>query len=519
MPRYILEVPQVHQAITRPLVKHISDVVLENFGFREDTFQLVFNGMNEAILNNNSAISDKDNPIRLNADQRIEINFDEQVANPLEVALLRQEQIPVFSDRDLHIWLKPVYVSCELTINFKLICKDQTTATMWKRRAELQSYRDMSQFITDVDYHYSIPLGFVKQLWMIHTLRERSEVPLNETLGQWFRRCFAKRMTIISDQAGNNIAVAIAEKQSRVQGWYTFGQEVTKVERSGDAGAWEAEFSVTLFYDRADGVVMDYPLVIHNQLIPKEYRDDTPIGHTWGDWDTSRTVSQHDIGMFERTGQEFWLYAKASGIRIPKFDDWIHDVMLPHHANITRILTCVDSNDKQFIIDFDDATMGDYEINAQAIAYMKDCKSYLLSPYDSIFNTSLHEFDNKISYKYLSVDENLMMRSNFDLNMKMMYHVVVDLLLDLSLLSDIGKEILSRHPEVIKDWLATVHPGKDIDLVFRPDGTVNIDDLIDKFKDPNNGSGGNTYPGGVYNGKWGINILNFFGIIAHRDEE
>lgn len=514
MPRYMLEVPLVHETVTRPIVRKITKEVLENFGLRSENVGFVFNGMNDSVSNNNSTLGKTDNALRLESDSRIEVDFDEVAVNPLEVAVLRPEQRFVFLDDQLRVWLKPIYVSTEITISFKLVTHDKTTATMWKRRAELQSYREMHQFMTDLDYHYSIPKGFVKQLWVIHALRENSAEPKNENFGKWLKRCFVKEFTSISNQAYKNTSFAIKEKQTRVQGWFTFGHEVTEIERKTDAGAWQAEFTVKVYYDRPDGVVMTYPLMVHNQLIPAEFRDDNPTGRGPVDYMSSRALSLQDFGLFERVGAGNPLSRWSSGLAMPHFDDWMHAFQLPHHACLTRILLALMPSEPDWLFTFDDESMGNYQIKPHAIAYMKDCKNMLLSPYDSIFHTSVHEWYKLLDYKKFNIDGDLKLTSLVELDFKNMYHIVVALLCDLTLLSEAGRDILFKHPQVVIDWVDTVWPHIDSgSIVLNPDGTINKDawdnlikDMVDKNKNKQ------------YNGNYHRPLVNQFSIFAMRKD-
>lgn len=507
MPKYMLEVPLVHENVTRPVVRKITKEVLENFGLRDDTVGFVFNGMNDAVSNNNSTLGKTDNALRLDSDSRIEIDFDEEVVNPLEVAILRPEQRAIFWDEELRIWLKPVYVSTALTISFKLVTQDKTTATMWKRRAELQSYRGMHQFRTDIDYHYSIPKGFVKQLWVIHTLRENSAEPKLENFGKWLKRCFVKEFTSISNQAYKNTSFAIKEKQTRIQGWFTFGHEVTEIERKNDAGAWQAEFTVKIYYDRPDAVVMTYPLMVHNQLMPPDYRDDNPTGRGPVDYMSSRALSLQDFGLFERIGAEKPISRWASGVAMPHFDDWMHEFQLPKHSCITRILLALLPSEPSWLFTFDDESMGNYLIKPHVIAYMKDCKNMLLIPYDSIFHTSIHEWYNLLDYKKFNIDENLKLTSLVELDFKKMYHIVVALLCDLTLLSEAGRDILFKHPKVVEDWMDAVWPGIGSgNLPYNPDGSIDGDEWDDFIKNE----------GRDYNGNYHRPLVNSYTVFTTR---
>lgn len=527
----MLEVPSVHEAITRPLVKKITDVVLDNFGFRHDNTQFVFNGLGDTLVMNNSTIHDGDvRNNRMQSDQRIEVEFDEEIQNPTNIAIMRQEHVPVFKDRELNIWLRPVYVQSKLSLDFKLICRDQTTATMWKRRAELQSYRQMHTFFFDVDYHYQVPLGFLKQLWVIYTLMERGVLPPEVPFGRWLQERFTKRMSTVSNQSGKNTRVVIAEKQARIQGLFDFQFDVAKISKEHDSGVWGTQFSVTVYFDRVDGMVMDYPLVVHNQLIPKEYREDIRQNSVYpyaeGKYVMGRSVSLSDAKRFEGDN----IAAKKPetltyGVPIPWFDDWLPTEIAPHHVNISRILLQVDMQDRYHVITFDEQTLDEYSIRTIVLEYLKRCGSHALKVYDCIFNITLQEWWSVISDKEININETLMVTTKFELNPTKMYHLNIDLLDDLSYLSPLGRKLLSGFPELIKDWITLFKPDhKDKDLPYNKDKTVDMNTLIEGF-DKDGGwwdSAGrlvNPLEQYHYNGKLGISFLNQFNIFAYVDGE
>lgn len=516
VPRYVLEVPMVHDTVTRPIVRQITEAVLENFGLVDENMEFVFNGMNDVISNNNSSINKNKNHIRLESDSRVEIDFEEELVNPLEVAIMRPEQRFVLLDKQLRVWMKPVYVATEMSLTFKIITKDRTTASMWKRRAEMQSIRAMHQFLLNLEYHYGIPDGFVKQLWVIYKLREQSEEPLNESFGAYMRRVFIDRMTILTNLASKNQTVVINELQTRVQCWFTFGHDIVPIERSTEAGAWQTSFTVRLHYDRPDAVVMMYPLIIHNQLIPSEFRDDHPVGRGPVDYETGRALSYQDFGRFERTGSKTTMSRFAAAISIPHFDDWLPSFQLPFYVTITNILVTIDPEDKTWLFTFDDENLGDYKLSDFTYPYMRDCGDYLITPFDSIFYMSVHEWSSVISNKNLDIGRELKLVAKFDPDYKNMYHVVVGLLTDIRKLSDRGRDILIKHPDLFYEWVEAIYPGSDLgNIPTKPDGTIDKDRLEDVIKDLDKGRD----PNNPYNKDPHLGLVNGFSIFARKEDK
>lgn len=482
MPRYMVETPYVHETVVRPIVRRLAIDVLDNYGLRDEAIQFVFLGQEESLPTTRSTLHNKDEQLRLESDARVEIEYEEEVVNPLGVAKLRQEQRLVFLDDELRVWIKPMYVETELTLSFRIITKDRTTASLWYKRAQRQSMREYHTWLTNLEYHYVIPMGFMKQLNVIHTLRERSGNPKNENFGKWLKRCFVKQMSMLSNQANKQTNAVIAQTQTRVMPWFTHGHDVEKIERANDAGGYQAQFSVKLHFDKPESVIMGHPLIIHNQLIPKEYRDDTPS--TPVDYFSSRSLSLEQLGHFEDATQYDSTGARA-GIPIPFFDDWFPRLHLPRHVNTTRILVTLLENEPNWYFTFDEDSLGEYAIKPSTLAYLKDCQQMLLKPYDSLFNISLHEWYSIVDYKRLDIDENLKFTSKFDGDLTKMYHVVVNMLIDLAYLSEKGRKVLFRHGQVLKDWAQEVWPGSPLaNIHINDDGSVNgtdVDAIIEEM--------------------------------------
>lgn len=488
MPTYVLGVPEVHHASTRSIVKKLANEILDNFGIKPDETQIVIEGLSEVIPTNNSTMGSGDDVLRLNSDQRIEVGFEEEVVDPQRVIVLNNEQRPIFVDPDLRVWMKPVMVANKLTITFRLICKDRSSAAMWRRRAEKQSYRGMHQFVTDIDYHYAIPNGYMIQLLMIHKLRETSQVPLNESYQDWLDRCFTKSRTQITDRAGNQQHVAIAEKQTRVTSLIDFEHDVTQIRRGTDAGAWETEFTLTTWYDRVDDIVLHHPIAIHQQLIPKEYREDYPEGRQVTDWDSNRSLSLGYFGHFEGVRKSNTMQEKSAGIKFPYWDDWLHVHQPNYYVCMTRLLLSVLKEDPTLVMDVPKEMIGDYSIKDTAITYLKDVTEDALYPYNALFQITLHRWWELIDPKYIAIDNDLVIHTTKPMDLKNMYHLVFTVCNDLRQLTPDAIRKLKDHPRLVVDWMDTFWPDQKDNLIIHYDdphdknkGRVeNLEDLIKK---------------------------------------
>lgn len=448
MPKYVLPIPRVFETVTRPLIKKLTEEVCTQFNIPPKT-EFVFYGRAEGIAVRNSTLGDRDNGLRLNTETRLHVTYEEEAVNPLEVTVFKTNQRFVFVDPSLHVWIKPVLVSTKLTVNFEYIAKDKNSASEWRQQAQLNSYRMVNQFNFDADFHYYIPNPVSLQLTRIHALREKSVVPLNESLGQWFNRCYVKNVRVLTDVAGKRATQAIAVKLVGLQALIDMKYDIAPIERDNPAGNWRTSFSVSLYYDRPDDVVFFYPLMIHNQLIPKKYREDNPVSLYQRTGFTGNASQQiKDLSNFEMRNNQFGIDRFNSGIKLPRFDDWMHTHQLKHHTCVSTLLIALMPDDARWLFTFDNEYLGDYGLHPKMEKYLKTCGKSLLIPYDSLFYLSLHSWDDLVDNKLLTIDENLKLSSTVDLDYKNMYHVVMTMLTDLTKLSDKGKEDLEKNPDI-----------------------------------------------------------------------
>lgn len=461
MPKYVIPIPRVFETVTRPLIKKLTEEVCVQFNI-PPSCEFVFYGRASGIPINNSTVDTGNSSLRLDTEHRISVEYEEEVMNPFEVTVLRRNERFIFLDTELRTWLKPVKVPMKLTVNFEYIAPDRNSATEWRQQAQLNSYRMANQFNFDADFHYYIPNGVAMQLVRIHTLREASQVPLNESLGEWFSRCYSDTMTVLSDLSGRRTRHAIATKLVALQALIDMKYDIAPVEKDNPAGTWKTNFSITLYYDRPDDIVMGYPLMIHNQLIPKKYREDNPTSLV----DRSEVLGnpnlhQADLAMFESRNRARYLDRFTNGIKLPAFDDWIHTYQLRDHTCVSTLLIALSPTEPHWLFTFTDEFLGDYRFSTRAKNFMQRSGYSMFIPNDSVINISLHCWDDLMPGNILTIDRGLRLETTETLDPTKMYHLVVTLLTDLSKLSDKGWEDLENEPGFLEDIVDSLYPDKD----------------------------------------------------------
>ena len=171
-------------------------------------------------------------------------------------------------------------VQSKNTITVRYISNSKSEAQRWRASIRRRLMQKATTDIHSIQFYYPVPKHFMYFLSKIYRMRENI-AGYDESFSTWLQDCFVPRMTIITDQAGNNPQWVIKERQGNIVGYYDSDEEPSEISKDDDAGRYSAEFTYTFFYERPDTLVMEYPIVIHNQLIGEEMVNKKQIEHKY----------------------------------------------------------------------------------------------------------------------------------------------------------------------------------------------------------------------------------------------
>ena len=141
MPIAELEVPEISESIARPVAIQIIRQICEHTRLPKD-IPVRYLGSSTlptvgSTLDDKGAIENR-LPTDLNIKIDVSEEYDEDFAGT--GAILRQDQNYIFYDKDLFVFMKPVYQRLRTTISVEYTAPDKTSAEAWvrtmKRRAE-----------------------------------------------------------------------------------------------------------------------------------------------------------------------------------------------------------------------------------------------------------------------------------------------------------------------------------------------------------------------------------------------
>lgn len=467
MPTFIQEVPELDICVRRPVINDVLTDLFRQTNINTQELKIYQMGRTVAIPQLNSTLDESVNKERLQTDTRVEVSMQEEITNLTISPILYPNNISVFHDEALQVSVVPTMVPTKTSINVRFVCRSRVEAMNWLGSIRRQVSQRMFNPIHTVNYYYPIPMEHMYALSKIHEMRE-TVAGYGDTFGEWLKQKFNHRFSVITNSAGRGAQFVIREQQTNVIGYYEFGEEVEKPDKNDGNGSYSVEFTYTFHYERPENVIIKYPIVIHNQIVPEEIRDDRQVEDTHPDnyYLTNDAAAFHS---FSFSQQNVPAYKAFAGLPVPHFDDWYPKHKQLYYENMVRVSSQISPNHLRWVGNIDQVRP--YYFAPHVIAYMKSRPQAMVYRRQHLFTVSVHRWDNLWDTQGLIIDPDLKVSSPVDMNLRDMWHMNIDICYDISVLSDEGLKDLCEHPKVLEDWVDVFRPDTPLtDIVQLPPG-------------------------------------------------
>lgn len=453
MPKVCLETPEVNESVSRPVAMQVVRQMATRLGIPSD-INVRYLGSSVSLAVPGSTLDDHGAANRLPPDQRITIECTEEYAEDytLTTPVMRPEHTAVFADIPLGVFCTPVYQRITVAVSVTLTANDRITADTWIGTMRRRSTQGVGEMLHLVDYHYPLPHQYLVILTALHQLRE-SQGGYNQTIGEWLQQCLTPRATTIYDQAGGNPTLVVREQQVGILGWYDWTVP-PKSEKDSDSGSFSSSFTYTFSYDRTDSTVLEYPLMVHNQLLDARFYAPTKP-YEMEDQPLRGGLSTMILRNWTYEARASYAWRCRPGIPIPQFDDWLPDDN-PHHLNLLRIMIARDPANPHDVLSLTD--LGVYSLHDETLDYMRQYPVGLTRDGESMFVVQLWDGRTPINPDNLIIGQNLAISTIYPLDVRRQYHLTVSLLRDVRRLSKGAIQRLSKHGELAVTTLSLLDP-------------------------------------------------------------
>ncbi len=433
MPRVATPIPESYDSITRPVATEVVRQVCALLSLPSN-IQILFPGAAETVPMTGSTLGYEGEPSQFSSDARVQVDVTEELVEQrvLGTAVFQQENPACFVDERLGIRLHPIYSHTEMVIQFTYRAPNRVAARQFRDEALIRSAQMRAENLHEINYSYPIPYEYLHLLQHLHELRE-AQGGYGEDFSEWVMKCISPRATNLTTLIGTKPLLVIAENQIRPLGWFDFTAQPQPEQKDDNTGPFLVNFEYRLAYDKVVGVAMQYPLVVHNQLIDSKWH-----GRRRASGDILDPERRRGIGSYSRYAMDRLVDLNVrchvpEGVRVPEFDDWSPATVHPATVTIATILLGRDPDDPRAVLDLKD--LGDYTLEPTVEAFLKTEAPYLNRFTESIVYLSLYRGNVPVEDGSLNIDSNLNVRSNRDLDVRETYRLRIALISDLNLLS------------------------------------------------------------------------------------
>lgn len=434
MPRTATEVKETIESITRPVTYEILRQLYPLLNLPGKT-SLMLPGMVESVPNVGSTLGYDGDPNRFKYKGQLQVEVTELPIEDevLTIAVQRLEHEPIFHDPLLAVRIVPIYSATQLTLSCVYRAPNRVMAQRFRDEALMRTGQGRKESLHEFHYHYSLPDGYMELLRVIHRMREEVE-PYGEDFDTWFTNHITKRATNLTTQIGTQSLVAIAEHQVTAFGWFDFLAAPEPAVKDQDTGPYNLSFTYTVNYDKVIGCTIQWPLMVHNQIIDEAYRHTPNASGTQINPDRRGirpSVSRKALNHF--VDQHLPYVRRNQGFVIPEYDDWIPSGVHPSTASVLTAMLEVNLDDRREILSLYE--LGDYEIDPEILLFLRTEAPWLNIYGESVIHLTLYRDGDPIDDGSLIIDEDLNVRSRIDLNPRERYHLRIELITDLTLLT------------------------------------------------------------------------------------
>lgn len=397
---------------------------------------------------------------RIRANISEEYNEDSLTTTPIH----QVSAFPIFEDRDIGVFIFPIYVKSDVTIEFNYFTPSKTEANRIRDDIRIRLSQTRNIGLHDIEYTILIPEIVEDFIEDVYKLKNRL-VP--QSLENYFRSHSTKRMHLITDMANKeNTRIGIYEKQVRIVGLFDFNSMPEKVEADNENGNYRLSFSYKLSFEVPRAIGLRYPVMICNKLLPQKYFrfiEDAKInsfeerkrnlGYTW---------SLHALSHFEAHRQLENRIDINYPINVPAFDDFNVRQVHKGYVIIASFLTEIDETDKRTLLNLKE--IDPYYIPDKLTKFLTNGEyQYISKPYMSFLYVGVHQEDTFFDF-YTDIDSNLTVRSVNKLSLMKPVRVTLSMIIDLTMLDKNAINRLFNKKDIlllfIAEWLESLNNFK-----------------------------------------------------------
>jgi len=371
---------------------------------------------------------------------------------------------PIMLDKPIMFGVEPLDINTQYKVKFKLHAKSRVyLQRILNTLKSTMISSGVNKLDVKTNYYYTIPkelLGLLKNIYKLKTGNDTGYYSYIENIT-------IKPIDYLNSKSGDYQIPIYREEQEVIGFVDTETYDINRIERSENG--WSLEFELTIEANIPRMLKVQYPLLVHNQMLDKIYY---PPQDKWILVDPRGLLSAIDqYFMLNNINRTLTNNVHRSIISYPTFDQIEYIVPTkPGMIRLLSMLVVIDKDNPDIIFSINDL---------RSILYNKFIPDYLektvndpFTPYKDIFHIEL--FENRVIVdKDLYLDDNKIIRAKKELDLTKEYHVVISLVYDRAYLNDVKidnviLELLEQNDlkTVVSNFLVTLSDSKQNQAMY-----------------------------------------------------
>lgn len=346
----------------------------------------------------------------------------------------------VLADHELNVKMRPMLVDYQCTI--RLIYTDDNLEMLRMLRESLLIKRSHGWYGSSHTLDYTVlPSKHTDELLRtIHTLRE-ARFGYGQSYDEWILLCSSPDYHAVVN--GRHTEYAYNVRQIRIEG--NIEGDIEQIEEYVE-GAYSFALSYKFRYARPSALFVEYPIQVHQQLLPKKYTIITNQEH--------KGNAIYEVPAIKVLTHISDIMARVP--RIPAVDTTYIDSYPSGYLPLWTALLSLDNVPiaQQLLCNLNE--IPDIMLHPKLVSYFKEVYADLTSKFKLPFMVVMHRDNHLMDERYLRVDSNLNVKLEHDVNKRYVYRLSLCILKQLSALST--NEAILRHgvQDIIADTLNAI---------------------------------------------------------------
>lgn len=458
MPLVTLSLPDVHETVGRPVVMQAAAQIMKLTDI-PDTIRIYYKGKSASVATPGTQLDTKENREALHPNRRtilVEATEEYSMEDIRSIRSTYDDSVPVFRDTETGVFIRPIYVTSKIMLNFKFRTHSETEARRWISDVMVRTDKGRVINIHSLAYTYPIPYQALGLLKSVYSNRERID-GYGQSFAEYFQSCASSRLSVVAnrtDYQDQTHTLVVRERQGRIQGSFEFIGTAAEPTKDNNAALWEVSFDYQFTYDRPEQLLLEYPIVVHNKPLPSIYTGEDDEDEDPEIRPSFRSNDMEMLSMFEAGSEPTARPVPAYPV-LPPWDHYKPKVFPYATASVFQALVAVEETQRKNLLDLRD--LGDYALDQDILAFLYDEIPYLTKLYSSFYHLTLYQNDEIFLAEKTEVVAPLQFRAKEPLDLRKMHRVRLSVIEDISLLDWDAVVRLKKHPKAFYKTVSLIN--------------------------------------------------------------